>query len=141
MLIDKSKVRKYVEQFYTIVKTQFLKSIKCVQTNNGIEFLPIKPFFFQNDIIHQTTIPYTPQQNGRIERQHGHILNVAHALHLQAFLPVSVLSECVKTIVYHINQTPNQVLQGKKKPQFDILFRKPPKLFSPSCFLFPLLCS
>lgn len=35
-------------------------------------------------IIHQTTCPHTPQQNGIVEIKHKHILNIGRAIQFQA---------------------------------------------------------
>lgn len=37
-------------------------------------------FFAQFGILHETTCPHTPQQNGLVERKHGHIVETAIAL-------------------------------------------------------------
>lgn len=72
--------------FCRMVRTQFKKSVKCVRRDNGLEFKTksIKQFYTENGILHQTSCVHTPQQNGRVERKHRHILNVARALRFQA---------------------------------------------------------
>ncbi|CAA7020467.1 unnamed protein product [Microthlaspi erraticum] len=67
---------------------QFGKKIKIVRSDNGTEFTSFASEFREQGIRHQTSCVGTPQQNGRVERKHRHILNVARALLFQSSLPV-----------------------------------------------------
>jgi len=79
----------------------------------------------------------TAQQNGRVERKHKHILNVARALRFQAHLPLEFWGECVLIAAYLINRTPRKILKGQTlyevlfgvKPSYDNL-----KVLGSLCF-------
>lgn len=123
MLIDKSEVPQIFKNFVSMVGRQFQKLIKCVRSDNGTEFTYMKKYFLENGIVFRTSCTGTPQQNGRVEWKHRHILNVARALRFQGHLPISFLGECILTAGYLINRTPSSVLNGKTP--YEILYNRP----------------
>ena len=67
-------------------------------------------FFVNKGIVHQTSCVNSPQQNGIVERKHGHLLNVARALMIQSHLPKIYWSYSVIHVVYIINMLLTHVL-------------------------------
>ena len=88
LMKSKSKTRSLLQSFYTMIKTQFGKSIKVFRIDNGLEFQMID-FFKFHGIIHQHSCVANPQQNSIVERKHQHILCVARALRLQSNIPIA----------------------------------------------------
>ncbi|KAJ3685421.1 hypothetical protein LUZ61_014585 [Rhynchospora tenuis] len=140
LMAEKKETSNLLMSFCKMVSTQFGKSVKCVRSDNGVEFKTnnIMKFYAENGILCQTSCVFTPQQNGRVERKHRHILNVARALRFQAHLPLEFWGECVLTAAYLINRTPTQVLQNKTPDE--MLFGKAPvysqvRVFGCLCYI------
>jgi len=93
-----------------MANTQFGFRVKIIRSNTRFEFTsgPIKEFYKKQGIIHQISCVDTPQQNGRVERKHRHILNVAGALRFQANLPIE-FGGCTLVVGYLINKTPSSI--------------------------------
>ncbi|KAK3040145.1 hypothetical protein RJ639_027871 [Escallonia herrerae] len=87
-------------------------------------YRPMTQFYNDHGILHQTSMVDTPKQNGRVERKHHHILEVARALRFQANLPIEFWGECVLTTAHLINCTPSTIL--KHKTPHELLFQKVP---------------
>lgn len=112
-----------------MTEKQFGYSVKTVRSDNGTEFMALKPYFTKNGIQLQTSCVDTPQQNGRVERKHRHILNIARACLFQAQLPIDFWGESIMTAAHIINRTPSPILEGKtpyellhgKSPAYDLL--------------------
>lgn len=113
LLVNKSEVFHTIKLFLAMVERQFNKQVKIVRSDNGSEFVCMKDFFLDQGIVFQTSCVGTPQQNGRVDRKHRQILNVARALRFQSSLPIDFWGECVLTAAYLINRTPSSVLKGK----------------------------
>ena len=137
LLLEKSEVRTVLPNFCALVQRQFNKAVKIVRSDNGSEFMCLSRYFSENGIIHQTSCVARPQQNGRVERKHRHILNVSRSLLFQANLPTKFWGESVLAAAHVINRTPSSVLKGKTP--YELLYGKPPpyqsiKTFGCLCF-------
>jgi len=114
----------FITLFFCLIENQFNLSIKCICSDNGPEVLQ-KDFFASKGIFHQTSCVYTPQQNGRVEKKHQHILNVVRDLMFQSQLPKLYWSYVVKHVVYLIYRTPSSIINNKTP--FEILHKHTPK--------------
>nr|GLL33809.1 uncharacterized protein LOC109176758 [Ipomoea trifida] len=79
----------------------------------------------QKGIIYQTSCTYTPQQNSRVERKHGHLLTIARALKFQGCLPYQFWGECVLHAAYIINRLPSAAINNQVP--YQILIKKVPQ--------------
>ena len=137
LMSEKSEAPNHLKNFLAMTTRQFKTQVRTIRSDNGSEFLCLTEFFKQHGIVHETSCVGTPQQNGRVERKHRHILNVARALRFQANLPIEFWGECVLTAAYLINRTPSMVLKGmtpyeriySEKPRYDHV-----KVFGSLCY-------
>ena len=90
-------------------------------------------------IVHQTTCPYTSQQNGVAERKHRHLLDMVRTLLLAMRVPQYLWCEAVLTATYLVNRLPSAALGGavplqRLTPAADI-FSLPPRVFGCTVFV------
>ena len=81
-----------LECFRKIIKAAELESgsrLKAFRTDRGGEFnsSAMITFCSERGIRHSTTTPYTPQQNGVVERRNQTIVEMAHCLHKSMQVP------------------------------------------------------
>ncbi|BBG96151.1 receptor like protein 35 [Prunus dulcis] len=96
-------------------ETQFNAQIQILRSDNGGEFVnhDFQTYFQQHGIIHETTCPQTPQQNGVAERKNRHLLETARALLIGAHVPRHHWDDAIVTAVHLINRMPSGVLTLK----------------------------
>lgn len=121
----KDEVNNCFEEFKVMVENQTNLKIKKIRTDNGGEFCSkdLEKRFRKYGIIHQTTNPYTPEQNGRSERMNRTIVEKAKCLLFEANLEKHFWAEAVNTAVYLRNRsiasglndaTPYEMWHGQK---------------------------
>jgi len=125
LLRNKNEVESMFMNFVAFVDRQFDKKIKKIRSDNGTEFHCLRDFSLKHGIVFETSCVGTPQQNGRVERKHQHIMNVARALRFQGNLSIQFWGECVLAACYLINRTPSNVLNYLTP--YEKLFGKAPK--------------
>lgn len=88
-LQKKSGVSDIFVKFQTLVEKYFTCSITQLYTDNGGEFLALKPHLAKMGITHLTTPPHTPEHNDFVERRHRHIVEMGLTLLRHTTLPIS----------------------------------------------------
>jgi len=128
LLKFKSQAFATLEMFCNYAQNQFNSSVKIVRSDNALEFdtTECQLYFAKHGIVHQTSCVDTPQQNGRVERKHRHLLEMSRALRFQAHLPLRFWGDCVLTATYIINRLPTRVLHNSTP--YEKLLHKPPTI-------------
>ncbi|GJT27479.1 zinc finger, CCHC-type containing protein [Tanacetum coccineum] len=119
--LDKFKV------FKTEVKLQQGSQIKRFRTDKGGEYMDT--LYFQSvGIIHETTAPYTPQQNGISERKNRVLKEMVNSMLSYSGLSQGFWGEAMLTACYLLNRVPNKrnritpyELWTKRKPNLNYL--------------------
>lgn len=98
----KSEVLHIFSQFKAQIENLLGTSIKILRTDEGTEYKPITTHF--PSILHQTSCPYTPEQNGLAERKHRHIIELSLASMSHASVPLEYWDGVFSSVVYLINR-------------------------------------
>ena len=102
------------EEFTEYIKRQFEKKIKIFRINNKSALKNnFKAWTRREEIDLETSVPYSPEQNGSAERSGGVIVAKARCIRAHANLPEDMWPETVKAAVYLMNRTPNKRLAWK----------------------------
>ena len=140
LIQSKDRVLEAFKNFQTHICNHFNAKLKILRLDNGGEYTSqaFKQYFAQHEIIHQTSYPYTPQQNGIAERKNIHLMEVARSMMFHTNVPKRFWSGDVMSATYLINRTPTKVLNdlslvevlNKTKPSLDHL-----RVFGCLCFV------
>ena len=111
-LRSKSEVFSVFKKFVAYVETQFSSRIKVLRYDSGGEYMSheFHDFLQNNGIVSQHSCPYTPRQNGVVERKNRHLLDVVRSLLFESSVPSTFWVEALSTTVYLINRLPSHVL-------------------------------
>ncbi|KAJ0172339.1 hypothetical protein K1T71_012312 [Dendrolimus kikuchii] len=113
-LKGKDEVFTYFKTFKSLVENQTGKTIKVLRSDNGTEYVnkQFQNFLKEHGIKHETTIPYSPEQNGVSERANRTIVEKARCMLQDAGLDNRFWAEAVQTAVYIKNRSPTKAVMG-----------------------------
>ena len=125
---SKSTVIEKFKDFCAKLKKETGKSVVRLRTDNGTEYVNkfFSDFMNCNNIINETSVPYTPEQNGRAEREMRTIVEMARTMIHSKNLNVNLWAEAVNTAVYIINRT--YINDNNGKSPYEIWFNEVPDI-------------
>ena len=105
-LHEKSEVQGIFKKFARRAQNEFEVKIKRVRSDNGTEFknTNIEEFLDEEGIKHEFSVPYTPQQNGVVERKNRTLIEAARAMLDEYKTPTNYWAEAVNTACHAINR-------------------------------------
>jgi transposase InsO family protein len=139
-LKEKSQTQETLTGFFRRAKNEFELRIKKIRSDNGTEFKnsQIEDFLEDEDIKHEFSSPYTPQQKGVVETKKRTLLDIARAMLDEYKTPERFWAEAINTACYSINWL--YLYQILKKTSYELLTGKKAnvsyfRVFGSKCFI------
>ena len=104
----KSDAAAFLKTAITMLERQTGYTVKRIRSDNGGEFIntELDTFYQSKGIKSETSVPYTPQQNGKAERLNRTLLDKARPMLADANLPKFLWAEAIVTANYLRNRSP-----------------------------------
>jgi hypothetical protein len=139
-LHDKSEVQETFKKFARRAQNEFYVKIKKVRIHNGSELknTNIEEYLDEEGAAHEFLVPYTPQQNGIVERKNRTLIEAARTMFdeyktLDQFWAGAVNTPChaINHLYLHkiLQNTAYELLTGKK-PNVSYF-----RVFGSKCFI------
>ncbi|KAL4570004.1 hypothetical protein LXL04_025653 [Taraxacum kok-saghyz] len=136
----KSETANELINFIKLVELQLQKFVHKIRSDNGTEFVnqTIDSFLQSKGIDHNLSAPYSPQQNGVVERRNRTLVEAARAMLKFSNLSLYFWAEAVQTACFvqnrsvinkRLDKTPYEALNNKK-PDLKFL-----RIFGCRCFI------
>jgi len=103
LMHSKGEVLDKFKKFKAHVELQHETFIKCFRNDRGGEFYHSN-FFESTSIVHQTTTPYSPQQNGIAERKNRVLEEMVNTMLSYSGLSRGYWGEAMLTACYILNR-------------------------------------
>ena len=113
LLNSKDEAAEKFMEFVAMVQNKFNKTPKILRTDNGGEYIyhELENYLKKHGIEHQTTVRYTPSQNGTSERKNRYLVEMMKTMLNDARLDNKYWGETVLTATYLQNRLPTRSTQ------------------------------
>ncbi|GLC47439.1 hypothetical protein PLESTM_002074400 [Pleodorina starrii] len=120
LLKDKGQATAAVKVMLTLLETQSGRTVRKVRTDRGREYLnsEIDTFYEERGITHETSAPYTPQQNGVAERLNRTLMERVRCMLSESNVPTRAWSFAMRMACHLRNRSPVHGLDGTPYERF-----------------------
>jgi hypothetical protein len=139
-LQDKTETQGTLKRFLRRAQNEFDLKVKKIRSDNGSEFknLQVEEFLEEEGIKHEFSAPYTPQQNGVVERKNRTLIDMVRTMLGEFKTPEHFLSEAVNTACHAINRV--YLHRLLKKTSYELLTGNKPNVsyfhvFGSKCYI------
>lgn len=111
---SKDEAFRVFKKYKALVEKETEHKLKVLRTDRGGEFLSqqFQSFCDEAGIQRHLTAPYTPQQNGVVERRNRTVVAMARSLLKNMLMPAKLWGEAVRHAVYLLNRVPTKEMTG-----------------------------
>jgi transposase InsO family protein len=111
---SKDEVLSVFKTFKNLVENQTNLKVKILRSDNGREYVnkQFQIFLQEHGIQHQTTVPYSPQQNGVAERANRTIMEAGRCMLQDAGMDRRFWAEALNTAIHIKNKSPSKAVRG-----------------------------
>jgi transposase InsO family protein len=139
-LQDKSKTQGTLKRFLRRSQNEFELKVKKIRSDNGSEFknLQVEEYLEEEGIKHEFSAPYTPQQNGVVERKNMTLIDMARTMLGEYKTPEQFWSKAMNTACHAINRL--YLHRLLKKTSYKLLTGNKPnvsyfRVFGSKCYI------
>jgi len=124
-LAAKSQTATAVKDIITLLENQTGRTLKTLRCDNGSEYInqDLKTYCVGKGIRLQTTVRYTPEQNGKAERLNRTLLDKVRPMLADTRLPKTLWAEALATAAYVRNRSPTT---GRDQTPWELFFGTKP---------------
>jgi hypothetical protein len=115
VLCSKGEAADAIRRMQAAVEAECGRKLRVLRTDSGGEFTAAEfvSYCAEEGIQRHYSPPYSPQQNGVVERRNQTVMGMARALLKQRGMPAVFWGEAVVTTVYILNHSPTKALDGR----------------------------
>jgi transposase InsO family protein len=114
LLSSKDQVDDAIQKFQVRVKCRTGEKLGGLRTDRGGEFNSknFAEYCLEHGVWRQLTMPYSPQQNGVVERRNGTVVGTAKSMMKVKSMPAWFSGEAILMAIYILNRLPTKSVEG-----------------------------
>nr|GEX18117.1 zinc finger, CCHC-type [Tanacetum cinerariifolium] len=114
-LTSKDQAFSTFKEFRQQIEMEMRMKLRMLRINRGGEFTSneFTKYYKENGIARLLTTPYSPQQNGVVEKRNRIVLSTTRSMMKAMKLPLTFWAEAVRHAIYILNRVPTRALEDK----------------------------